>query len=173
MKLIDKLKNVFFEEVEEEEEEKPQTFAKKVEIPKKKKSFIKFDNEEKKLNNFLEEDEEKKEDNKIIEEDNKETFIEVEEEQDNSKVVPMMFDEDDFQEDKNIFEEKEAPKEVVYKRENRNDNLDNKLYSTKREYYEDNINRNTSYTYNKASYHDEKEVKGFKPSPIISPIYIV
>ena len=37
MKLIDKLKNVFFEEVpdDEDEEELPQTFAKKVEIPKK------------------------------------------------------------------------------------------------------------------------------------------
>ena len=37
MKLIDKLKNVFFEEVpeDEDEDEIPQTFAKKVEIPKK------------------------------------------------------------------------------------------------------------------------------------------
>ena len=37
MKLIEKLKNVFFEEVpeDEDEEELPQTFAKKIEVPKK------------------------------------------------------------------------------------------------------------------------------------------
>ena len=101
MGLIDKLKNVFFEEVDEDDEEEiPQTFAKKVEVPKRKVNFLKEDEEnvkEKDLDKFLENDEEKAEEEKINDNTSEEeTFIEVEEEQEVPKVVPMMFDDDDF-----------------------------------------------------------------------------
>lgn len=171
MKLIDKLKNVFFEEVEEEEEEIPKTYAKKVEIPKKKVNFIKTEKEENTLNEKKEEKIEKVEVNEEIKPDNYDTFIE-EEEDEVSKVIPMMFDDDDFQEDKNIFEEKDDSKDVVYKRESRiiKDDNERELYSTKREPYKESMER-PSYSYTKTVYREEKETKGFKPSPIISPIY--
>ena len=179
MKFVDKLKNIFFEEVEEEvEEEIPKTFAKKVEVPKRKINFIKNEKEEKvkekDLDNFLEEEEKKdiKEENNT----NYDTFIEVEEE--SPKVVPMMYDDDDFQEDKNVFEEKEKSSDIVYKRENRNivSDYDDKeemreLYSTPRESYKESMSNKPSYSYTKTTYYEEKTTKGFKPSPIISPIY--
>lgn len=169
MSLIDKLKNVFFEEVEDDEEDVPQTFAKKVEIPKKKVSVVKPEKEEKvkekDLDRFLEEDEEKE--NKT---NNVDTFIEVEEPEP-PKVVPMMFDDDDFQEDHDAFLEKNNHEdEVVYKREDRNDMLDRELYSGRKESYTEGI-KNRSHAYTKESYYEEKEKKIFKPSPIISPIY--
>ena len=172
MSIIDKLKNVFFEEVEDDEEdEAPQTFAKKVEIPKKKASVIKPEKEEKvkvkekDLDNFLEE-EEKKED-KSSELD---TFIEVEEPEP-PKVVPMMFDDDDFQEDyDDLLDKNNHEEKVVYKREDRSDSIDKELYPGKKESYTEGI-KNRSYTYTKESYYEEKEKKVFKPSPIISPIY--
>ncbi len=177
MKLIDKLKNVFFEEVEEDEEDEiPKTYAKKVEIPKKKINIVKTEPEEKKIEKNIEEKAIDKIEVKEEKNDKFDSFIE-EEEDEVSKVVPMMFDDDDFEEDKNvfedknIFEDKDNHDDVVYKRENRNlyDDED-RLYSAKREPYKESMER-PSYTYTKTVYHEEKETKGFKPSPIISPIY--
>ncbi len=169
MSLIDKLKNVFFEEVEDDEDEVPQTFAKKVEIPKKKVSVVKPEKEEKvkekDLDKFLEEEEEKEEKTNDID-----TFIEVEEPEP-PKVVPMMFDDADFQEDHSDFLDKnDHEDEVVYRREDKNDIIDKELYSGKKESYTEGI-KNRSYTYTKEIYREEKEKKIFKPSPIISPIY--
>lgn len=171
MSLIDKLKNVFFEEVEDEEEEVPQTFAKKVEIPKKKINVVKTEKndnvKDKDLDKFLEEEEEKKEPEKNSEIDN---FIEVEDVE-QPKVVPMMYDEDDFQEDTNVFEPKDTSNEkMAYKRENRNEFNDYGLYSGKKESYTESI-KTRDYSYTRESHYEEKEKKVFKPSPIISPIY--
>ena len=101
-----------------------------------------------------------------------ETFIEVEEEQESPKVVPMMFDDDDFQEDENTFSSVDNNDEVVYKREERNYLDKDELYSKKNteSFIDENKNKST-YSYSKTSYYEEKETKGFKPSPIISPIY--
>ncbi len=170
MSFIDKLKNVFFEEVEDDEEEEvPQTFAKKVEIPKKKVNIVKPEKEdkinEKDLDKFLEE-EEKKTDEKSNDID---TFIEVEEPE-TPKVVPMMYDDDDFQEDNTVYNTIEETKDVTYSREERNEPINRELYSGRRETYTEGI-KNRSYTYTKENYYEEKEKKVFKPSPIISPIY--
>lgn len=161
MKLIDKIKNVFFEEVEDDEEELPQTFAKKVEVPKKKVEPIKRESEHIK--------EEIVEANKEVEEEIKK---DAKEEETNEKEFPMMFDDDDFLEDKNSFakEEKVDASKTVYKRESHEYNEDKELYQGKKELsYIESVSRpNRSYT---KSYYEEKETKGFKPSPIISPIY--
>ena len=175
MSFIDKLKNVFFEEVDddEEEEEIPKSFAKKVEIPKKNVNIVKTEKEdkvkEKELDKFLEEEEIKPDKNK--EKDNEiDNFIEVEDTE-SPKIVPMMYDDDDFQEDTSEFEELKEPKEnVVYKREERNEQINRELYSGKRESYTEGI-KNRTYSYSKENYYEEKEKKVFKPSPIISPIY--
>ena len=175
MGLIDKLKNVFFEEVEDEEEEEiPQTFAKKVEIPKRKTSFLKTEKEEKvkekDIDKIFEEEQEEiqipyeetkpKEDNTFIEEE--EPVVET------SKVVPMMYDDDDFQEDGTVYNE--PSNEIYYKREERNN--EKNLYNTKKEEsYTESINSKPSYSYTKTTYYEERETKGFRPSPIISPIY--
>ncbi len=171
MGLIDKLKNVFFEEVEEDEEEElPQTFAKKVDVPKRKISFLKNDDEEVK----------EKETEKMTDEDDEETvheeeefvptdtFIEVEKEPETPKVVPMMFDDDDFQEDDSV-DYTETKSEPVYRREDRNYERD--LYPEQRESYTESISNKPTYSYTKTTYREEKETKGFRPSPIISPIY--
>ena len=175
MSFIDKLKNVFFEEVEDDDEEElPQTFAKKVEISKKKVNIIKPEKEEKikekELDKFLEEEEAIKPKVEPVKNNDIDNFIEVEDTEP-PKVVPMMFDDDDFQEDDTDFEEKISPKEdIVYKREERNEVNNRELYSGKRESYGDGI-KNRPYSYTKENYYEEKEKKVFKPSPIISPIY--
>ncbi len=166
MKLLDKLKNVFFEEVEEDDEEElPQSFAKKVEIPKKNFEPLKTPKKDVELPKkepefFEEEQEEVKEDTTMVTEEVKE-----------EKEFPMMFDESDFLEDS--VEEKivEEPKEVVYRREDRINNDARELYQGKKEVsYIESVNNKTSYSYTK-SYYEEKDAKGFHPSPIISPIY--
>ncbi len=188
MKLLDKLKNVFFEEVEEEveeEEEQPKVFAKKVDVPKKKFGFLR-DNEEKKLDNFLEEKEEepelKKEEKFEPKEDIMMEEIEIKADEPEAveipKTIPMMFDDDDFLLDKKendniqeVFEEK--PKETIsYRREKVEYNEPKELYQGKKEtsYMEEEKNPQP-YTYTKTTYVKETERKVFKPSPIISPIY--
>ncbi len=167
MKLVEKLKNIFFEEVpeEEDEEELPQTFAKKIELPKKKPEPVR---------EFLEEDKEKEieierpKPNPIVEEVKVDPIKEepvVKEE----KTFPMMFDDDDFLEDKNNEPEKEVvTRESIY--HNNDDDRDKELYHGRKELsYVESIKKPT-YSYTK-SYYEEKETKGFKPSPIISPIY--
>ena len=164
MKLIDKLKNIFFEEVEEEDEEElPQTFAKKVEVPKKvnKEPVIRKEVElPKKEDSFME----------IKEEKVKEEVVEEKKEE---KEFPMMFDESDFLEDMQPIELQEEPKSrmEVYKRESREYNDDKGLYQGKKEMsYVESVNNRSTYSHTK-NYYEEKENKGFKPSPIISPIY--
>ncbi len=175
MKFVDKLKNIFFEEVEDDDEEEiPQTFAKKVEVVKKKKpDFKKFEDEISTT----------KEDVKVEvalpdEPKNEELVDPIKEETDvkypvNDKSFPMMFDDDDFLEDQD-----NSLKEIVddnndaisYKREDREYN-ERELYQGKKELsYVESINNKPTYSYTK-SYYEEKETKGFKPSPIISPIY--
>ena len=150
MKLIDKLKNVFFEEVteDEDEEELPQTFAKKIEVPKK--SPVVF-HEEKPIT-----------EEKAVEE------VEVpKEEEKEESTFPMMFDDEDFLADSKT-QELEPINTNVYKRESNHE--EKELYHGKKEVsYVESV-RKPAYSYTK-SYYEEKETKGFKPSPIISPIY--
>lgn len=158
MKLIDKLKNVFFEEVseDEDEEELPQTFAKKIEVPKKTPEVTRSDR-----TTFEEEQEKTAE---IV-------IPKVEEEKEEVKeepTFPMMFDDDDF-----MFDEKTQELEPInynpYKKEEEKKE-EKELYHGKKEIsYVESV-RKPSYSYTK-SYYEEKETKGFKPSPIISPIY--
>ena len=79
----------------------------------------------------------------------------------------MMFDDDDFMEDNKKLEEIEEP-DSTYRRESMPS--ERELYHGKKELsYVESV-RKPTYTYTK-SYYEEKETKGFKPSPIISPIY--
>ena len=186
MKLLDKLKNVFFEEVEEDEEEnekqESKSYAKKVEIPKKKIGFLRDEetrNNEKKLDTFLEEEKVKVE---PIEKDIMMEEIEVQNEEEPieiPKTIPMMFDDDDFLLDKkendykiqNVLDE---PKKEIYsyKRETHEYNEPKELYQSKKEISNLSENNNSqAYAYSKTTYYEEKERKVFKPSPIISPIY--
>ena len=164
MKLLDKLKNVFFEEVEEDDDEElPQTFAKKIEIPKKTHELTKLSQKEKDVSgkNSEEIEEEK---NNIIEKS-------VTEEPKEEKDFPMMFDESDFLEDDMEEKVENQPKEAIYRRENRKNNDVKELYQGKKDVsYIESVNNKSSYSYTK-SYYEEKETTGFRPSPIISPIY--
>ena len=179
MKLLDKLKNVFFEEVEEDEDEEelPQTFARKVEVPKKKieqpKKNIDFDFEEEKkeIKNEVKVKEKQEEPIQVA----PKVEVEVKKEEEKEKEFPMMFDDDDFLEDKVVsYEKREVTNDipdVTYKREMREHNDEKSLYQGKREVsYIESVNSRPSYSYTK-SYYEEKETKTFKPSPIISPIY--
>ena len=165
MKLIEKLKNVFFEEVpeDEDEEELPQTFAKKIE-PKKTVEPPKvheFKREERPV--FHEEFDEVKE--PLVEEEPKE------EEKKEEPTFPMMFDDEDFLDDSKFKEPEEDDSyssPVSYKRENREP--EKELYQGKKELSYIESVRKPNYSYTK-SYYEEKETKGFRPSPIISPVY--
>ena len=150
MKLIDKLKNVFFEEVEDEDEEElPQTFAKKIEVPKRSPEVFK---------------EEKPAPEVQVKVD--EISVPVEEKKE-EPTFPMMFDDEDFLSDSKTQElepitTNSYPKENTVK--------EKELYHGKKEIsYVESV-RKPTYSYTK-SYYEEKETKGFKPSPIISPIY--
>ena len=155
MKLIEKLKNVFFEEIpeDEDEEELPQTFAKKIEPKKTEPPVVQ---------------ELRREDRPMIEEGEDEPEEKVEEKKEES-TFPMMFDDDDFLADTKTIEEDydfyTSP--VTYKREDR---PERELYQGKKELsYVESV-RKPNYSYTK-SYYEEKETKGFRPSPIISPVY--
>ena len=166
MKLIDKLKNVFFEEVpeDEDEEELPQTFAKKIEVPKKPVEVKKIEPEMKREERHFSLKEEPEE-VKIKEE------IPKEEEKEEEPTFPMMFDDDDFLEDKKMEEMDNSlsspTSTVVYKQD---DEEEKELYHGKKELSYIESVRKPNYSYTK-SYYEEKETKGFKPSPIISPVY--
>ena len=166
MKLIDKLKNVFFEEVEEDEEEEeiPQTFAKKVELPKKKIETREFEEVSFKKEEPKEEKHEEEEKNSFQ--------VKEEPEKEKEKEFPMMFDDDDFMEDGgSSFSLPKEDEEETYRRETREYNEDKGLYQGKKELsYVESISNKPTYSYTK-NYYEEKETKGFKPSPIISPIY--
>lgn len=193
MGFLDKLKNVFFEEVEEEfeEEDKPVKLAKKVELPKRnvdrvveKRDPIKEQeipsqrvtlHEEKFDNNNVQEFTNKKYNevndivNNINNSNNFDSFNEVNtinNSVSNSK-LPMMFEEEDFLDDSYTPPVKEEVK--LETREERP--MKRELYQGKKETsYVESVTKAPAYTYTK-SYYESKETKGFKPSPIISPIY--
>ena len=166
MKLIDKLKNVFFEEVpeDEDEEELPQTFAKKVEVPKKQPEVVKREERSTFIKPVIEEDDDVDETPipEIVKQDIKE---EVKEETP-EPTFPMMFDDDDFLEDNKMKEMDDTFSRSAVKKEEEN----KELYHGKKELSYIESVRKPNYSYTK-SYYEEKETKGFKPSPIISPIY--
>jgi len=162
MGLIDKLKNVFFEEVEiddEEEIEVPKTYAKKVEVPKRKKEIYEEPQEEE------EEDQEETYEEPLKEEEKETYFEEVKESQKN---VPMMFDVDDFLEEESVSFEKESPIMKDFLEDEPIKEEKKELYARRNDYKEPS---NPTYSYSKTSYTEEKQTKVFKPSPIISPIY--
>ena len=169
MGFIDKLKNVFFEEVEEEEneevEEKPLKLAKKIDIPKRKERVI--EKKEDFGNDFFEE-EKKVETPKIEDFVIKEETYEVPRvQEDIYNKMPMMFEEEDFFDDTFKEEVREEVKPIT--RETKNEQRE--LYQGKKEpSYVESVSKPYTNTYAK-SYYENKESKGFKPSPIISPIY--
>ena len=160
MKLIEKLKNVFFEEVveDEDEEELPQTFAKKIEVPKKTDTVAK-------VKPIVKREERPAIVHEVSEIEINEPEEEVKKEEPS---FPMMFDEEDFLEDKKMKEmDTTFSHEMPVKREEKEDK---ELYQGKKELsYVESV-RKPSYSYTK-SYYEEKETKGFRPSPIISPVY--
>lgn len=152
MGFIDKLKNVFFEEEEiEEEVETAPKLARKIEIPKKKvvQPVVKEEVEEPVV-----------EEPKVI--DVEEKVVEIEEELPNNK-FSMLFEEDDF-----VLEEpsNNTVRDTSYERVERRT-----LYPEKHEEtYSESVKKDNNYGYTK-SYYEAKETKTFTPSPIISPIY--
>lgn len=185
MGFIDKLKNVFFEEIEEEEkEEDTYKLAKKVELPRRKVEVEpKVENPEKRKVDFSEKEYGRVSYNQDNERDNKEEIGKV----------PLMFEEEDFFGADNSFESS-VSEEKYERREYPEQRV---LYPEKRELsYMESVNKNTSYTtpysntaysnsaYSNSSYsssvntntsysksYEEKNPKAFRPSPIISPIY--
>lgn len=155
MSFLDKLKNVFFEEeeIEEEVEEQPK-LARKVEIPKKKPQII--------------EEEPKAVHEEIKVEPKEEVIVETVKREVKQKEEPvnnfaMMFEEEDF-----VLEEqpKTMSREYTRERQERRE-----LYPEKKaESYSESIKKDNSYGYTK-TYYESKETKTFTPSPIISPIY--
>lgn len=167
MKLIDKLKNVFFEEVpdDEDEEELPQTFAKKIEVPKKHVEPVKISREEYKPIVTLEEEKEiELEKESALKEDFEDTPEPTKKEE---LSFPMMFDDDDFLEDKKQKEMDDSLSRTSLHSEEKNEH---ELYQGKKELSYIESVRKPNYSYTK-SYYEEKETKEFKPSPIISPVY--
>ena len=164
MKLMDKLKNMFFEEVpdDEDEEELPQTFAKKIEVPKKNVEPLKTRDEVKKVVTF--EEEKEKENAKEEEVERISPKIETKEE----SSFPMMFDDDDFLEDNRMKEMDDKLSRTSL--HNETDDEEKELYHGKKELSYIESVRKPSYTDTK-SYYEERESKEFKPSPIISPVY--
>ncbi len=158
MSFLDKLKNVFFEEeeVDEEEVEERPKLARKVEIPKKKPVVV-LEKEE------LEEEVKPKEVDNEIKVEKIEREIKVEPKEEPVSNLSMMFEEEDF-----VIED--TPK--VMSRDFNRERLERKeLYPDKKEEsYTESIKKDNNYGYTK-SYYESKETKTFTPSPIISPIY--
>ena len=172
MGFIDKLKNVFFEEVDEDDDdnvdEVPLKLAKKIEIPKRKERVIE------KNENV---DEDFFSDEKNIRSSKVQKYIAPQEEQsqvedvDNETInnkIPMMFEEEDFFDNTYREDVKEEVKPII----TREERLEKReLYQGKKEpSYVESVSKPYTNTSAK-SYYDNKESKGFKPSPIISPIY--
>ena len=188
MGLLDKLKNVFFEEEEVEVEEKPKKekikkdkpIVKKIENPKKEK---KEEKQEVKEQPIVEEK---------VEEDTKDLDLDL----DFTKVEDDIFEEDqDVMEENDllrrpsdqnfkfpvILDEDESSEEPVFKDEYKEVKWDNNIYGDEKievEYKSDYHKEPYSNSYTKdleaASYSLRdipKEEKTFKPSPVISPVY--
>ena len=156
MGFVDKLKNIFFEEEEEEVENEVsanEVIAKKVEVPKRKVEPVEIE---------VTKEEVKKEPT----EPKKEVI---------KPVNDLIFDDEDFLLDTKKVEPKEIKKEVnypkkdiSYKQETSYKSRENRdLYKKE----ENNIQKETpkyDFSYSK---NDTKDTKTFTPSPIISPIY--
>ena len=153
MGLFDKLKNVFFEEEEIEEElEETKNLARKVEVPKKEvQEPIQVREESVPKERIIIPKPEPRE-TKEVEEEKKP----VKKEEPQNYRLSMMFEEEDF-----VFEKPQEEEE-----ESR------PLYPEHREEsYKESIKKESNgYAYSK-TYYESKETKTFTPSPIISPIY--
>ncbi len=172
MGFLNKLKNVFFEEEEIEVEEKPKKekpIAKKVELPKKEKRKVE---EEQITSNEDLDRQEQREEELSTEVEVGETYTPKEKKQ--GFKFPVLLEDD-------LIEEEIKVEEKPMRRSERKEKVE-PLYKEKVETkkVEKKADRdhpfNNSYTrdLNSVDYslHDRKnDVKGFKPSPIISPIY--
>ena len=171
MGLLDKLKNVFFEEEEIEVEEKPKKtkpLVKKVETPKKENK------KEEKKEEKVKEEEVKEEDVEQLEENNdeEESFVS---EADKDFKFPVILDE----EEETFEEEIEYPEETMYKEVERENNIyggnksDRLQVDYESDYHQEPYSNSYTRDLNSTSYSlmDRKEVKAFKPSPVISPVY--
>lgn len=155
MGFMDKLKNIFFEEEEEEIVEKTpvkeekEVIAKKVEVPKVKKV------DEIEVNEVNV----KKEDNIKEKEVVKETKVLS---KSNDIINDLIFDEDDF------YTDQKKVKSDTYV----NKSVENTISYKPKEVYkkEEYIKTDNKYDYSKKN-EETKEKKTFTPSPIISPIY--
>lgn len=155
MGFMDKLKNIFFEEEEEEIVEKTpvkeekEVIAKKVEVPKVKKV------DEIEVNEVNV----KKEDNIKEKEVVKETKVLS---KSNDIINDLIFDEDDF------YTDQKKVKNDTYV----NKSVENTISYKPKEVYkkEEYIKTDNKYDYSKKN-EETKEKKTFTPSPIISPIY--
>ncbi len=166
MGLLDKLKNVFFEEeyveVEEPEIEEPRekvTVAKKIETPEvRKKEELDF-KEQIAPEKFVEE---KKEEKKEIEKEKERDFF------------PMNFDDKDFEVEKTMeLYEPVSDKKIEVNEE--------PVVEEKQEYHYEEVSYQEPVKISREEkqepYHrlyegrDKEEKQGFTPSPIISPIY--
>ena len=183
MGLLDKLKNVFFEEEEVEVEEKEREsapVAKKIDVLETKKKELEKENS----SNKLELDNDKEKEEKIVPEKEKDFKF------------PMGFDDKDFEVEKTIeiygpIKEKEEVKEeipeVASDEPPVDEHLTEETYSyeeyryeepAKEEVYEEETYKEEPYKEDRReNYHklyegkDKEEKQGFTPSPIISPIY--
>ena len=166
MKLIEKLKNVFFEEVpdDEDEEELPQTFAKKIEVPKKTIEPIRLREKDDVKPPIVTLEEEKEKEMELEKEEEVEKEEEIPKKEETS--FPMMFDDDDFLEDK---KQKEMDDTLSRTALHSDENREREVYGKKEVSYTETVHK-APYTYTK-TYHEEKETREFKPSPIISPVY--
>jgi len=161
MGLFDKLKNVFFEEEYVEVEEEPVkkekvTVAKRIETPeikKAKEEAIKKEMEERNANA------------EVVE-----TPMPVEKPVENEYRFPMDFDEKDFEVEEKIQQVRQEP--PVVKEEPPVVQVVEERVEYKEEYssYYPTPNTNTYHGLYEGSERREKN-SGFKPSPIISPIY--
>jgi hypothetical protein len=82
----------------------------------------------------------------------------------------MMFDDEDFLEDNKMKEMDNTFARPTTYQEKEEVEEEKELYHGKRELSYIESVRKPTYSYTK-SYYEEKETKGFKPSPIISPVY--
>lgn len=176
MGVFDKLKNVFFEEEYVEIEEpvrKPKkeksTIAKKIDLPEMPKI------KEEKTDREIEIEEEVVE--RVERKGITEKSLRRSDRSDNSFKFPMTFEEDDFRADTYANEPTTTPIETRDTKINNNlsnnkDYYQSGLYSQQKEEKKDPLKEHNEY--NSAPYEggDYKKVqKGFKPTPVISPIY--
>lgn len=158
MGVFDKLKNIFFEEEEEEIEEpvkkvKKTSVAKKIDLP----DMPKFDEEKSQRELEIEEE--------VVEKVEKKGQVEREKKNETFK-FPMDFNEDDFKVDEPV-KKKEVKKEVPLEEEF--NTMEKPKYSF--EYKkEENVAYKGAVPY-EGKIDIKKEQKVFRPTPIISPIY--